>query len=1027
MDNRNFYINSNFDKNNKYTNENSPSLSFKEYYPNYNYNNRIKQISPSKINMFDIYQNNNSENQNVLLNNKSENLNFKEKIINDDLHNYDNIIYNQNNRKYFKKNNFLLDEDKKRILEEERQKKLRYQMILDEQIQQKKIREEKEKEKKLKEDLLYEEKYRLEQQQLNEYQNINHIRNNLQKLSANNPFNNENSSNLNQNQNYFPNINYEDIMENIDQNELEKEYGPKLKFEELANEENQIYKYNAYPKLINEPLPPPNIENLVSTSTQIPCLNINKINTQGYKTQNSYYPNYKINIYQQQSPNYFISQKINPYMTQNKPFDMPQKMNSLSEIQTNISASPNPLNYQKSINLNRMMISNPNIINSSQSNQFVNNPNFNNNSQNINELINMNINNQNYIGKMMEFFFNEQNKIIEGYKETIKQLKNERDEALIQNKANEEKLLALQNMQKCKNKMKEKFNFIPFNQNNQDLDNLLSTIQKDELNNNSKKEEISIISDSKLPPLLTSSKLVKPNSNENILETWKKEEKEKENGKKLEFNGMDTNYIMNKISLIKNTILDNSNINNNNKSNDCIIDISLIGKTNEDKSNNNNNNKIQNDSVFNIETNEEINNINNKEEIINDNDSIEIISNKNDKCILINDEEGNKNEIDKINKNNIENKEDKEDKEDEDNTISQKSIVYKSKNKKINMPLYNIDNNISISTQLKQREKGSNINKKSNIQTSNSINNKSYNNKKNKIYLNNNNNKNLEINNKDLNEKGLKKINNNDLSLEKNYIIENNDINDINDINENNNYKNNYKNNISIDGMNDFPNIDTPKEAFHTVQTFNPNKNKNIESSKNSKNIIKNDDNKINQEQEQEQEDEMINKISFFNDNLLLPMKKKEETIKINKIPESNNNVKISNEIEDDQINYLNNLNRDYLNKKSNNLKESVNMNDSIKESSILNESLNTFTQNLNIKWKNMTKNDIIENNNNLKKEDLSDIEEDQKDEFEIFNKVNQYTSLANNKLEQHQLEIFNKENTIDKFDEIRKKNKNKH
>ena len=74
-----------------------------------------------------------------------------------------------------------------------------------------------------------------------------------------------------------------------------------------------------------------------------------------------------------------------------------------------------------------------------------------------------------------------------------------------------------------------------------------------------------------------------------------------------------------------------------------------------------------------------------------------------------------------------------------------------------------------------------------------------------------------------------------------------------------------------------------------------------------------------------------------------------------------------------------------------------------------------------------MTKNDIIENNNNLKKEDLSDIEEDQKDEFEIFNKVNQYTSLANNTLEQHQLEIFNKENTIDKFDEIRKKNKKKH
>ena len=96
-----------------------------------------------------------------------------------------------------------------------------------------------------------------------------------------------------------------------------------------------------------------------------------------------------------------------------------------------------------------MMTSSPNIINNnlSQSNYFGNsNNNINivtnmsnidinripfNNSQNVNELVNININNQNLISKMMEIFLKEQNKIIESYKETIRQLKNERDEALI--------------------------------------------------------------------------------------------------------------------------------------------------------------------------------------------------------------------------------------------------------------------------------------------------------------------------------------------------------------------------------------------------------------------------------------------------------------------------------------------------------------------------------------------------------------------------------------------------------------------
>lgn len=99
---------------------------------------------------------------------------------------------------------------------------------------------------------------------------------------------------------------------------------------------------------------------------------------------------------------------------------------------------------------------------------------------------------------------------------------------------------------------------------------------------------------------------------------------------------MDTNYMMNKISQIKNTILENSNISinkNNDKDNKCMINISSISKTNENKSNEkynddiNKNNDTNTEFEFHIENNEDIN----KEEgnLNSLNDSAEIISNNN--------------------------------------------------------------------------------------------------------------------------------------------------------------------------------------------------------------------------------------------------------------------------------------------------------------------------------------------------------------------------------------------------------------
>ena len=266
------------------------------------------------------------------------------------------------------------------------------------------------------------------------------------------------------------------------------------------NELCDNYNNNIFSQLsINNNQFPPTIENLVSNSSHIPNININ--NSQGFKTQNYYYPNNKINLLQQQSSNYYISQNINPYLTQNQSFNYPQKINqALTDMPTNLSVSPSVIliNCQIPTNINRMMSSNPNIANSSQSNQFGNNIPYRNINElnNINNINNINTNNQNYIEQMMEKFFNEQNKIIESYKETIRQLKNERDEALIKNKANEEKLQALQNLQNIKNKIKERNNYIPFkDENNLNIDNYLSTIHKDELNTNNQKGEISLLSD----------------------------------------------------------------------------------------------------------------------------------------------------------------------------------------------------------------------------------------------------------------------------------------------------------------------------------------------------------------------------------------------------------------------------------------------------------------------------------------------------------------------------------------------------
>ena len=449
------------------------------------------------------------------------------------------------------------------------------------------------------------------------------------------------------------------------------------------------------------------IEHLVSTSFQIPAQYLNlQQNHPQYKTQNNYYPSNR--NFQNQSQNFFqnlnninypqqsqLSQPpladLSPYMTQRQYYDYRQRLHRVpSDLGSNTNISINPSNYPSSYQIPF----NNNLINSSP-----NPANFNNNSQNVNELLNMNINNQNnYFGKIMEIFFHEQEKIIESYKETIEKLKSERDEAIYKNKANEEKILALQKMQKDQEILKKNLGYLPFKNNyNQNMEKTLDSImQKNEdyNDNNNEKKSINInenkrseqsinninnnsnVSDSKLVSLITSTKFVKVNpngDNKQLLETWRKEDrlqtekeeniqdKEEEFKSKFKLNGMDTNAFMEKINLINNKILEPQDEPKNYLNDNTI---SIISKTQK-----------EDDKSF-------------ANEISNRNDKIEI-SNINNNDNINND----------IN-NNI-----------RDSDLSTKKFVYELQSKDFvlnnvhNPIMQNLDNNISYSTQIKERLK----------------------------------------------------------------------------------------------------------------------------------------------------------------------------------------------------------------------------------------------------------------------------------------------------------------------------------
>lgn len=412
----------------------------------------------------------------------------------------DNIIYSQPNS-----NNYSNDytKEKERQKEIQRKKQLEYQEILKQQMEEKQRRKKLEKEQQMKEDLLYEQKY------------LNYLKSNNDPHTDNSRFENNKSN---------PKVN--PIVNSTNNNNYN-----------IALSKNEIYQELCQSH--------PGIENILSR------LNINKSNGNiepQYQPNNE--PHYDTNINQQipmeqyesnPNPNYYAPMTNQNEIAPNYSYGNIQMPNvALSTPNVNLRQLNNPFNNNLSgHNFCVPKTPIPNIIRPPMTPQpgMVNVPQGQNNFQ--------------YppiLEKMLEFFFQEQVKIIKDYKETIEQLKNERDQAMYLNKANEEKIQVLERLRRDQDKIENQIGFSPFDPKyKKNLENTLtSMIDREEpykkenpnyygydLNFKSKYENLptnknikeeSEQSTIEKGSLVASTKFVKQTGEDKLLETWVKDD-----------------------------------------------------------------------------------------------------------------------------------------------------------------------------------------------------------------------------------------------------------------------------------------------------------------------------------------------------------------------------------------------------------------------------------------------------------------------------------------------------------------------
>ena len=1120
-----------------------------QLFRNYDYNTPLKEITPIEPLIFkdDFFPRNNIfkniYNYNPRFNKKTNrNIPFNE-------NNKNNLIdqmNDENNTNKFitplkrnNKNNSNINSSFERdnaLKEERKRKQLEYQKMLDEQIKEKKLRLIKEKEEeRLKDELFFEQKMKLENEKykqknknMNENKNyINLFSGELQikpqipqtckNLSLERNIINKKEDKIGKNiqnkfirntlkkaksQKYLEIMNKDTYFQN--QNLKHIRNIPNLGEGETDIQENFVSKNKSLNKIFPQQQIP--VEYLISESSQIPIqlLYSNNQNNIQYKDQNNYYSLNRQNQILSQNNlqivnnmNYLQSQQTQQDLSLNNIQrqyydDNGQKFNRISDLNSNPNISITPSNFSSSYGI-------PLKIN--QINSNLNPANFNNNNQNAKEILNMNINNQNYIEKIMEIFFHEQEKIVEGYKETIKKLKNERDEAIYRNRANEEKILALQKLQNDQEYLKKNLGYFPLKNNYQEnMEKTLDSImQKNEdlnennenkyyINENENKKfeqsqnnndidnydniNNSNISDSKLVSLITSSKLVKVNVNGNnkkLLETWKTDNK-KENEKN-NYNNCNIKEVIYKKNEFNNNnekSIDNNGINNKeneknrlsaNDTNAFMEKINLINNiifrpsdeiqknSNENLININSKIKKSNDNSF----IDELNIKKNKEEIININKDKKEINNKR----VNNDKKQINNKININNKRNISNNYINNDKEKINkynnynyyennnlNHIKDSGLKFQnsSKNKNFilnnvhNAVMKNLDNNLTYSTQIKERieeEKRKQLEKINNklnkidiipeiekddnekVKENGLIQNKVDEEKK-KIYQNysfknvncssskqikKNDNLNPSIKNIDNNLQISKSQKNCSIFVSK-HITNKSDIVFVNNEEEQEKGKNTNKNKSinNQEEINNSPNLDSPKN--NNKNDINKNENNILKKEKkitDRSNIFEDNNNILsNNKQLDKKESKNIKKYNILNTNINDFYFKKNYNIKKNK----NNLIKLSkhnnisqNNLTEEKISSHKNLKDEFPKKNKVQIKNSIENYDKYKKY-LHNEILNTSEKNIIIKNNKFNK----QNYNKENKYSYLDDDEQLEDE-KFFNKVSEFTKIALNQL----------------------------
>ena len=476
---------------------------YQNYLNNYDFNAPVEEIEPLEPLNFDFEKKTNKTNGG-------------------------NINDNRNYLDYF---NRTRETEK----EKERKKQIEYKKQLEEQILENKIRKEKERERRRQEDLIYEQKMKekerfsaeknqeklkkknlndniffanresdeirngktnynkeeLEQELFNSHPGLEKIMKNIKVSGGQNDNSsyNLNNSNKNFNNTNINNINFQNSNYYKDNNQ---KYDPQNNFQNNNNSQNY---YNGRNQVHN-------IQSASNTSNILPnnYYISNRMKINNIPNEENYYQNNNIKVPQTPQPHKMNSfnflnnnndSLLNNQINQNYQLTEINQQNSMMN-----SSSPNlQMNLSHNNNAFINQFNNNQNLNNNNNNQFNNNQNYqsnmNINNNNNNQLNNNNQNYQNNINNNLSYppilekifdFFKEQIRIIQDYKLRIDQLQNERDQAIVQNKLNEEKILAMQKIKEQQSEMEKNFGNLPYYQGiKNNMEHTISTLlEKDE-------------------------------------------------------------------------------------------------------------------------------------------------------------------------------------------------------------------------------------------------------------------------------------------------------------------------------------------------------------------------------------------------------------------------------------------------------------------------------------------------------------------------------------------------------------------